>query len=136
MKIFIICSKYFYSKIPPIQKKLEKLGHSIELPNEFDSPGSEDIARSLGKDEHIKFKKMMYKRSSRITKGIDAVLVLNFEKHGIKNYIGGATFLEMYDAYNLNKKIYLYNEIPTGILFDEIFGFNPIIIKSNLKLIK
>ena len=30
----------------------------------------------------------------------DAVLTLNFDKNGQKNYIGGATFLEVYDAWN------------------------------------
>ena len=65
--------------------------------------------------------------------------VLNFdkEKDGItyKNYIGGATFLEMYDAFRLNKKIYLYNDIPSGMLYDEIEGFNPIVINGNLDLV-
>jgi hypothetical protein len=38
----------------------------------------------------------------------------------------------MYDAFRLGKKIYLYNDIPEGILKDEIIGFSPILIKSNL----
>ena len=61
-----------------------------------------------------------------------------YEKEGeiFKNYIGGATFLEMYDAFRLGKKIYLYNDIPNGMLFDEIEGFGPIIIKGDLNLIK
>ena len=40
----------------------------------------------------------------------------------------------MKDRYN--KKIYLYNDIPLGMLFDEIEGFNPIIINGNLDIIK
>lgn len=66
----------------------------------------------------------------------DGVLVLNLdnEKDGkiIKNYIGGATFLEMYDAFRNNKKIFLYNDIPNGILYDEIQGFGPILINTNI----
>ncbi|MDD2180984.1 MAG: hypothetical protein PHW32_01295 [Bacilli bacterium] len=69
-------------------------------------------------------------------KKVDIVLVLNFDKDGYKNYIGGATFLEMYDAFRLGKKIYLYNDIPEGILEDEIIGFNPIIINGKLEEIK
>ena len=42
----------------------------------------------------------------------------------------------MYDAFRLGKKIYLYNAIPSGMLFDEIEGFNPIIINKDLDLIK
>ena len=71
---------------------------------------------------------------------MDAVLVLNLdkEKNGklLKNYIGGATFLEMYDAFRLGKKIYLYNDIPDGMLYDEIEGFGPIIINGDLDQIK
>ena len=34
------------------------------------------------------------------------------------------------------KKIYLYNDIPLGMLFDEMEGFGPIIINGDLSLIK
>lgn len=82
----------------------------------------------------------MYKQSEETISDMDAVLVLNLdkEKNGkvFKNYIGGATFLEMYDAFRLGKKIYLYNDIPDGMLFDEIEGFDPIIINGDLNLIK
>ena len=74
----------------------------------------------------------MLKHSTDVIENNDAVLVLNFEKHGMKNYIGGATFLEMYDAFRLGKKIFLYNDVPEGILADEIIGFSPIIINGNL----
>lgn len=69
-----------------------------------------------------------------------AVLVLNYDKNKdgkiYKNYIGGATFLEMYDAFRLGKKIFLMNDVPDGMLFDEIEGFNPIILKGNIDLVK
>ena len=94
----------------------------------------------LGKEEHQKFKAKMYKQSEDTISNMDAVLVLNLDKEKdgeiINNYIGGATFLEMYDAFRLGKKIYLYNDIPKGMLFDEIEGFGPIIINGDLNLIK
>ena len=34
------------------------------------------------------------------------------------------------------KDIYLWNEVPEGILFDEINGFAPKIINGNLELVK
>ena len=67
---------------------------------------------------------------------IDAVLTLNYDKNGQKNYIGGATFLELYEAFMANKKIFLYHEIPEGMLYDEINGFSPIIINENLDEVK
>ena len=95
---------------------------------------------NLGKEEHQKFKARMFKQSEEIISKMDAVLVLNFDKEKdnklLKNYIGGATFLEMYDAFRLNKKIFLFNDIPQGMLYDEVEGFNPIIINGNLDMIK
>ena len=82
----------------------------------------------------------MFQQSEDTIKNMDAVLVLNYDKNKdgkiYKNYIGGATFLEMYDAFRLGKKIFLMNDIPEGMLFDEIEGFNPIILKGNIDLVK
>lgn len=140
MKILIICSKKFYSKIEEVKKILEEKNNEVFLPNCYDDPTAEQKMWDLGKEEHQKFKAKMYKQSEETISKMDAVLVLNLdkEKEGeiFKNYIGGATFLEMYDAFKLGKKIYLYNDIPNGMLFDEIEGFGPIIIKGDLNLIK
>lgn len=139
MKILIICSKKFYSKIPDIKKQLEKKGMEVFLPNCYDNPTTEERMWNLGKKEHQEFKAKMFKQSEKIISKMDAVLVLNFDKEQnnivINNYIGGATFLEIYDAFRFKKKIYLYNEIPRGILYDEIEGFAPIIINGEVSLI-
>lgn len=135
MKIFVICSKRFYNKVSAVKKELEEKGHDITLPNCFNDPGTEDRYRSLGVTEHSKWKGEMLKHSADVIENNDAVLVLNFEKDGIKNYIGGATFLEMYDAFRLNKKIFIYNEVPEGMLRDEIWGFNPVCINEDLNKI-
>ena len=140
MKILIICSKKFYSKIEEVKKILEEKNNEVFLPNCYNDPTAKQKMWDLGKEEHQKFKAKMYKQSEETISKMDAVLVLNLdkEKEGeiFKNYIGGATFLEMYDAFRLGKKIYLYNDIPNGMLFDEIEGFGPIIIKGDLNLIK
>lgn len=140
MKILIICSKQFYSQIEEIKNYLEDKGIEIFLPNCYDDPGAEKRMESLGREEHQKFKARMFKQSEEVISGMDAVLVLNLDKEKdgkiYKNYIGGATFLEMYDAFRLGKGIYLYNEIPNSILSDEIDGFSPIIINGNLDLIE
>ena len=136
MKILIICSKKFYPNIKDIKNILEK-EHEIYLPNCYDAPDTEDKMRKLSAKDHQEFKAKMFRQSEEVISKMDAVLVLNYDKNNEeKNYIGGATFLEMYDAFRLNKKIFLYNDIPKGILSDEIKGFNPIIINQNLTLIK
>ena len=139
MKLFIMCSKKFYSEIPVIKEELEKNNIEVFLPNCYDDPKTEEKMWLKGKEEHQKFKAKMYKQSEDTIRNMDAVLVLNFDKNTNgkidKNYIGGATFLEMYDAFRLNKKIYLYNDIPEGMLYDEIEGFAPIIINKDLSKI-
>jgi hypothetical protein len=136
MKIFIICSKKFYGEIPSIQKTLEKAGHIITLPNCHDDPSTEQRYKDLGDEEHGKWKSRMMHHSCDVIEDMDAVLVINFEKNGVQNHIGGATFLEMCFAFRLHKKIFLYNPIPDGILRDEIVGFCPIVINSDLSLVE
>lgn len=136
MKILIICSKAFYKDIEPIKEKLEEMKHIVELPNSYYEPDAEKKSWDLGEKEHAEFKERMFRMSEEKIETMDAVLVLNCDKNGKKNYIGGATFIEIYEAFRKNKKIYLYNDIPEGMLYDEISGFSPIIIKGNLDLIK
>lgn len=136
MKVFVICSKTFYKDIPPIKEKLEQMGHEVALPNSYDNPDAEKESWNLGEEEHAKFKERMFIKSRDTIESMDAVLTLNFEKHGQANYIGGATFLELYEAFMMHKKIFLYNDIPEGMLYDEISGFSPIIIHGDLDLVK
>ena len=140
MKILIVCSKVFYPRIKEIKDKLEEKGIEVFLPNTYDNPKLEQEMWDQGSKAHKEFKARMFKLSEEKIKNVDALLVLNYdkEKDGIvyKNYIGGATFIELYDAFRLNKKIYMFNDIPEGMLYDEIDGFDPIIINGDLNLIK
>ena len=140
MKILIICSKKFYNKIPNIKDALESNGHEIYLPNCYNDPTTESRMWKLGAKQHQEFKAQMFRRSEETIAEMDAVLVLNFDKiqDGVilKNYIGGATFLEIYDAFRLGKEIYMYNEIPSGMLYDELQGFDPIVINGDINKIK
>ena len=42
-------------------------------------------------------------------------LIQAIEKHGVANYLGGATFLEKYEAFRLNKKIYLFRDFDSKL---------------------
>ena len=134
MKILLVCSKAFYDKLVFFKSELEKLGHEVFMPNCWNCPETESKYR--GTEEHAQWKTSMIKHSEEVIKTMDAVLVLNFDKNGQKNYIGGATFLEIYDAFRLGKKIFFLHELPEGMLKDELIGFNPTIINEDLKKIK
>ena len=93
--------------------------------------GTEHENKSL--EEHVKWKGEMIRKDKQNIEPNDAILVLNFEKYGEENYIGGATFLEVYRAFEMEKKIFFYNPLPDNKYFkDELLGFNPTIINKNL----
>ncbi len=138
MKILLICSKRFYSQIPPIREALCRAGHEVLLPNCYETPGTEAAMAAQGEEAHRRFKAAMFRKSEATIAGVDAVLVLNLdrtdEKAGdvCRGYLGGATFLEMYDAFRLGKRIYLWQPAPDSILKDEICGFGPVILNRDL----
>ena len=67
----------------------------------------------------------------------DAILIVNLEKKGIKNYIGGNCLMEMGMAYVNNKKIFLLNDIPAGVSYiDEIIAMEPVCLKGDLSAIQ
>lgn len=135
MKIMICCSKHFYDKILPIKQKLEENGYEIILPDSYEDPFIEERLKQTDTKEHIAWKKYMLIKQGNKVKESDAILVLNFEKNGQKNYIGGATFLEIFKAFELGKKIFMYHPIPKNIFEDELNGINPIIIEGDLEKI-
>lgn len=136
-KIFIAGSKWCYEYIPGIVKRLKQMGYEVILPNCFDDPFLEErIKIDMTKDEHVEFCRKAFSESMEKAKDSDAILVVNMDKEKdgqvYPNYIGAATFLEMYDSYLLNHPIFLYNDIPNNMLFDEIEGMNPIVLNGDL----
>lgn len=132
MKIFICASKYNYSHIANIKKALEKMGHEITVPNSYDEPMKELEIKKLGHEEHANWKGSMIRLQKEKVLANDAVLVLNFEKNGAQNYIGGATFLEIYQAFDSRRKVYLYNPIPECNFKDELIGMGVVVINGDL----
>jgi hypothetical protein len=60
----------------------------------------------------------------------DAILVCNYDKNDIENYIGANTFLEMGFAHYAKKKIYLVAPLPDmPYINDELFAFDVEVVK-------
>ncbi len=131
MKIAILSSMSFKKEIIRIAKELEKLGHKVGTPYET-------AKLSYSKRDHDRFKdeQDLIRANFDYVKNNDAVLVANKTKKGIKNYIGGNSFLEMGFAYILNKPIYLLNPIPEMLYTKEIEAMKPIILNGDLEKIK
>ena len=65
----------------------------------------------------------------------DAILVLNHDKKGIKNYIGGNSLIEMGFAHVHNKKVFLLNPVPELSYSDEISAMTDIVLNGDLNKI-
>lgn len=134
MKILIVTSKRFYDTVKPVSEELTKLGHEIIFPNCINNKNAEQEA--INADISDKFKQTMFKESIAKIQTVDAILVLNYNTVLESAYIGGATFLEIYEAWKAAKKIFILNPITNSSISTEIKGFNPIILDGDIKNIK
>ncbi len=136
----VICSSAsHYEKLFPIQKKLREMGFSVVIPKtahimkenkNFDV----NFYKTWHKDPKDYKKKRAYMDEyfKKIVKG-DSILVANFEKKGIKGYIGGNVLMEMTVAYILKKKIYILNDVDSDLsIKEEVYGVQPVFLEGNL----
>jgi len=137
MNITICGSMKFHEKMRRIQKKLENLGHtvlvpkSIELMDKFGYVNpTVDEAKVQAKIQHD-----FIREHFRKIEKADAILVLNYDKKGIKHYIGGNTFLEIGIAFWLGKKVFLINPVPKMDYVTELLAMQPIILRGDLEKI-
>lgn len=147
MNITICGSIAFYDEMLEIKNKLEELGHQIKLPpfevkDEFGNMISVKDYYSIRKSETSELswiwdrkEEAMRLHFQKIERS-DAVLILNYDKNNIVNYIGANTLLEMGLAFYLNKKIFLLNNIPEINYKEEILGMKVIVINQDLAKIK
>ena len=137
MRIGIIGSMQFTEKMLEVKEKLAALGHEAFV-TDLHTPfiGKTDEEKEIIKI-HQKNNLDAIREFWNKMQGADAVLVLNLDKHGIKNYIGGNTLMEIGFAHVLNQKIFLLNPIPEISYYKtEIEAVKPIIINGDLTLIK
>jgi len=132
----ICCSKIFYPQVRFIKIKLEKLGHKVTLPNSFKSPLMEEEMKKEGSKRHRTWKARMIRLHRKKIEANDAILVLNLNRNSEKRYIGGATFLEIYEAFVLKRKIFLFCPAPDNFLKDEILGMGAKVIYGDVAKIK
>lgn len=143
MPIITICSSAsFYQKAVEIQAQLEQGGYKGILPATAEKmKQTRDFEVSQYKtwyanaDDYHKKAALMRGHFAEIEKA-DAILVLNSEKNGIKNYIGGNVLMEMAIAFHLKKPIFLYNGLPDSSPYlEEILGLLPIVLNGDLQAI-
>lgn len=141
MKTIAICSSAsFYRQAIEVKSRLEKFGLSVIVPKvalQMEQSGDFDVShyKTWFADANDYAKKSDFIRSHfmEIAKA-DAVLVLNYEKHGQANYIGGNVLMEMAVAFYLNKAIFILNLIPENSSFlEELHGMLPTVLNGDLE---
>lgn len=142
MKITICSSLDFIDEIKDATDKLKEFGYEVVLPQ---------TAEKIYKGEVTYEQVMEEKKTGEIAnrgirqdslryyyekiKDSDAILVLNYKKRDIENYVGGAVFLEMGFAHVSGRKIFLFNAVPDMFYTDEIRIMQPIVLNGDLSKI-
>ena len=137
MKIGIIGSMQFTDKMVEIRDQLIQMGHDAFITDLHKSM----IGKNADEIEHIKLHQKFNMDAIRefwnAMQGADAVLVLNYDKNGIKNYVGGNTLMEIGFAHVLHQSIFMMNPIPDmPYCKTEIEAVKPVIIDGDLTKIQ
>ena len=136
MKIVICGSMKFSKKMIEVKDELKKFGHEVILPRHAEEYVEMDIPDHIH-NESVKNKinnDLIRDHYNKIIES-DAILIVNCDLNGVEGYIGGNSFLEMGFAHVLNKKIYLFNNIPEISYKDELVAMQPIIINEDISQI-
>jgi len=147
MKIVICGSMAFAKQMKDAKAYLKKQGHTVLLPKLVEKfikikylsqrakkPNVSKDAREIAR---MKIEHDLIREHYEKIQGADAILVLNYTRNNVKNYIGGNSFLEMGFAYVLGKKIYVLNPLPKIPFYsEEIIAMEPIILNGDLEKIK
>lgn len=138
-KLAVCSSAAFYTEVIELSYKIEELGFEAVLPSTAQKMKREGLDNveviadwsksSIGYHGKAELIRKHFKEIERC----DAVLVVNYTKHGQENYIGPNVLIEMAAGFYLNKPIYVLNDAPMDSpLIDEILGLEPIFLKGDL----
>ncbi len=136
MKIAICGSIKFAQEMKQVKVQLEQLGHQALLPHSAEVGDLKPYWAELRAKDLKEFARI---KGERITGhfdkivACDAILVLNYDKEGKRNYIGPNTFLEMGVAFHEKKKIFLLNPImESDGNYEELLALQPTVLEGDL----
>lgn len=142
MKIYVLGSSSFMKEMVNAKNQLCILGFDGWIHPHYEAFVRGEMQDHLARWENgersaIKRENNYFNEHYKHILESDAVLIVNEEKHGIKNYIGGNVLMEMGQAYVNCKKIFFLNGMPSGMPYmDEIEAMDPICLYGDLNGIK
>jgi nucleoside 2-deoxyribosyltransferase len=130
MKIAICASMSAAQTVLKVKSELVDLGHEVVI------PATAKIAAEQGLEA---YETATAKVHGNLIRGYfsqieqaDAVLIVNEHKNGIDDYIGGNTLIELAFGFVLNKRCFIYNDIPQLSYTDEIMAMAPMVLQGDL----
>lgn len=133
MTITICGSMAFAKEMKEVKSQLEKLGFEAIIPVEAANFNYQDYTSLQG--ANLKIENNFINEHCNKIRQSTGILVLNYDKKSIKNYIGGNTLIEMGFAFTANKDIFMLNASPDLSYQAEIDGMQPIVLNGDLNLI-
>ena len=153
MKLAVCGSIAFYSEMEALRDRLESEGHEVLIPELADEAPPE-----FGGDKKVYFgqyveenggidafapdhqiwelKRAAIEDHFRKIEWADAVLVANYDKRGMRGYVGGNTLIEIGVAFYLQKPIYLLNDVSSDLSYKvEILGMKPTVLHGDTRKI-
>lgn len=134
MKICICSSLSFPDEVNAVAWQLTKLGHEVLLPNGIvnrliEQPNFDPTQAKIDTDS-------CHKHVDKI-RAADVVLICNYTKNGIENYIGANTFAEIFVAKYFDKPIFSLHALPDmPYIHEELQSFGVINLDNDVSKIK
>ncbi len=142
-KIYVLGSNSFVNEMVDSKNKLCELGYNGWIHQDYEDHVNGKVQAILEEGasqiETADFKRAhdYIRQHYKHILESDAILIVNLEKKGKKNYIGGNCLMEMGMAYVNDKKIFLSNDIPTESAYlEEIHAMDPICLFGDFKNIE
>jgi hypothetical protein len=131
-KLTVCSSASFYRHAVELEPQLAVQGFEVILPHsarQMQASGDFDLSHyqtwHTDAGDYHKKTDLMRRHLDAVGRA-DAILVINDEKRGVPNYIGGNVLIEMALAFYLKKPIFILNDVPKSSMFEEeIIGLEP-----------
>jgi hypothetical protein len=126
MKRIVICgSMDFFEEMASIAETLGEHGVEALLP--VAEEGKVDYR--IGEDDELaRLKQIFIDAHLKKIRESEAILVANFDKRGVRGYVGANTLMEAAFAYALQKRIYVLHALGEQACRPEMLGMQPIFL--------
>jgi len=134
MKIVICGSMKFSKEMLKIKENLNCLGFkNVVVPHNAEKYAADELGEETRHEStKNKIEKDLIRAYYNEIVSADAVIIANYSKNGVANYIGGNSFLEAAFAHVLNKKLYFLFDVPEMIYSDELRALQAVILDGDL----